>query len=819
MSILYRVLGCLVLVPFSFSLHSGFAPFLAANGDLALHQVKDDIGGNISALQTARPSTNEHKHKVQHVALLNNHCFWWLMGMLITCVAIAVVKVEVNGRPSATQEGSIHTAAEEHPTSRSSSSSWWDDFASLVFCVVGLHICMLFWGVAQEFVMTNKYADRTGLKNPQAMPSTLFIVLCNRLCSILFAGCLCKLRGKQLYFTGFWSSAMPAVSNTLSSWCQYGSLHYVSFTLQTTAKSGKLLPVVVLGSIRGKKYSILDYAETIIIVSALVVFGLETTEQNSDSTQMTVLGVILIGCLLLCDSLTPHLQDGLFKYYPEMDPIQATFGMSCVASVSMLIVLILNGSLLRSLDFLWTHDEAVLHILVLSLSSTVTQYLISYTIKNFGPVVFTLIASTRQVISVCLSAVLFQHHIADVGIVAVILIFCTVIVRAVRPFTSHPEEQSVVRRRDAASRSCDRESMMFDLFGSHTTAYGPLLLCTLAIHVLYCFYALAQEFLATHTFSGEIFAYPMFMILVNHVCAAAFAFVALRLQAVPVFVPSLRLTLLPACSNLISTFLQHRALYLLFFPAQTLMKTLKVIPVMLVGRLLRNRCYNMLDYAEGLLISGVVAFFVWDFQIDRADNKAGDVAGSTIGIILMIGYIIADSFTSNFEDFVYQVSRIDAGQMLFGMELSSGLAALVTLVADGQLVKSIMFLYRHPGATFYVILLAIASASGAYTCTLTVRLYGPAVFTLIMMSRQVLSLVISVTVFQHSVNGLHCLLLVVIAVLILTSSIRRVKVQVEAHDLLKQNNEPDAGNKAERKPPVESEADRGEMSKPCTFAS
>ena len=45
-----------------------------------------------------------------------------------------------------------------------------------------------------------------------------------------------------------------ACSNLLSSWCQYQSLHYVTFPVQTLFKSFKVLPVMVMGQfLMGKR--------------------------------------------------------------------------------------------------------------------------------------------------------------------------------------------------------------------------------------------------------------------------------------------------------------------------------------------------------------------------------------------------------------------------------------------------------------------------------------------------------------------------------------------------------------------------------------
>jgi len=220
----------------------------------------------------------------------------------------------------------------------------------------------------------------------------------------------------------------------------------------------------------------------------------------------------------------------------------------------------------------------------------------------------------------------------------------------------------------------------------------------------------------------------------------------------------------------------------LYFPAQTLMKTLKVIPVMLIGLLLKNRTYGTVDYLEGVVITVLVTCFVWSFQLRSRRVVGFSQPQAMYGIALMLGYVIIDPFTSNLEDLVYQLSALDPGQMLFGMEVSSGLCAWLFALADGSLVPACRFIAaRGPeGLYLHLALFAIASAAGAYTCELTVRLFGPVIFTLLMMSRSVMSLVISVVVFQHDVGLLDCTLLVVVALIILSSSWRRASVQLLA---------------------------------------
>merc|ERR1719487_1443898 len=103
---------------------------------------------------------------------------------------------------------------------------------------------------------------------------------------------------------------------------------YVSFTLQATVKSAKLIPVVLLSTLRGKRYSWLDYAEFVVISAGLGVLGWEMESGSGVLLGWTAFGIFLLAMLVLFDSCTPHFQDSLFNTYPDVDAIQASFAMS-----------------------------------------------------------------------------------------------------------------------------------------------------------------------------------------------------------------------------------------------------------------------------------------------------------------------------------------------------------------------------------------------------------------------------------------------------------------------------------------------------------
>ena len=66
-------------------------------------------------------------------------------------------------------------------------------------------------------------------------------------------------------------------------------------------------------------------------------------------------------------------------------------GVNIWSMVLTLGSLLLTGEFFTSVAFLLADSNAALHMLVLSISSATGQLFIFYTIKEFGPVIFTVI--------------------------------------------------------------------------------------------------------------------------------------------------------------------------------------------------------------------------------------------------------------------------------------------------------------------------------------------------------------------------------------------------------------------------------------------
>jgi adenosine 3'-phospho 5'-phosphosulfate transporter B2 len=85
--------------------------------------------------------------------------------------------------------------------------------------------------------------------------------------------------------------------------------------------------------------------------------------------------------------------------------------------------LIITGDFPIVLEFLRANPIVFRYNIITAITSASGQLCIFYTIKEFGPIVFTIIMTTRQMFSICISAIVFGHSISAKAFVGAFLVF------------------------------------------------------------------------------------------------------------------------------------------------------------------------------------------------------------------------------------------------------------------------------------------------------------------------------------------------------------------------------------------------------------
>ncbi|KAG8511987.1 Adenosine 3'-phospho 5'-phosphosulfate transporter 1, partial [Galemys pyrenaicus] len=200
-------------------------------------------------------------------------------------------------------------------------------------------------------------------------------------------------------------------------------------------------------------------------------------------------------------------------------------------------------------------------------------------------------------------------------------------------------------------------------------------------------------------------------------------------------------------SNVLSSWCQYEALKFVSFPTQVLAKASKVIPVMMMGKLVSRRSYEHWEY----MTAGLISIGVSMFLLSSGPEPRSSPATTLSGLILLAGYIVFDSFTSNWQEalFTYKMSSV---QMMFGVNFFSCLFTVGSLLEQGALLEGTRFMGRHSEFAAHALLLSICSAFGQILIFYTIGQFGAAAFTIIMTLRQAFAILLSCLLYGHTIT-------------------------------------------------------------------
>lgn len=125
------------------------------------------------------------------------------------------------------------------------------------------------------------------------------------------------------------------------------------------------------------------------------------------------------------------------------------------------------------------------------------------------------------------------------------------------------------------------------------------------------------------------------------------------------------------------------------------------------------------------------------------------------GLLCLLGYLISDSFTSTWQDNLIRNYYMSSVSLMLLTNLYSSAYTFVSLVFQGELGETFAFLSEHSDITFHVLLLSMTSAIGQIFIFVTIQEFGALVFSLMMTTRQIISILLSSIVFNHSLSILN----------------------------------------------------------------
>ncbi|KAF7997334.1 hypothetical protein HCN44_005611 [Aphidius gifuensis] len=278
--------------------------------------------------------------------------------------------------------------------------------------------------------------------------------------------------------------------------------------------------------------------------------------------------------------------------------------------------------------------------------------------------------------------------------------------------------------------------------------------CFMGLQITYLTWGYLQEKIMTQKYknnNGDIknFNDSQFLVFINRILALTMSSIYLIINKKPKkHTTPLYKYIFCSLSNIMSAWCQYEALKFVNFPTQVLAKASKIIPVMIMGKIISRNTYEYYEYITAILIS--IGMFLFMFgSNDKYDNNN---ISTISGLILLIGYIVLDSFTSSWQNSLFNEYGTTSIQMMFGVNLFSCLLTSMSLFQQSGFAESFSFIAQFPTFTIDCLLISICSASGQLFIFYTISEFGAVTFVIIMTIRQGLAILLSCIIYQHHIT-------------------------------------------------------------------
>lgn len=229
----------------------------------------------------------------------------------------------------------------------------------------------------------------------------------------------------QLQLLGWYLllSALIATANGTSS----AALNYVNMQMKLVVKNGKIVTVMLLGTLLfGKRYLAVEYGYMLLVACGLVVFFLAASVAALHSS---LTGVALLAVAVLSDSMLPNVQQRLLRELnrPKAEVVYHTNWISALLTLGYITY---TGELQAALSFLRVRRRVALLLLLQSGAGYLGILSYLETVRRFGPKATTIVTSSRKLFTIALSSVLFGHPLNGYHVAGVAAVFLGVLLNA-----------------------------------------------------------------------------------------------------------------------------------------------------------------------------------------------------------------------------------------------------------------------------------------------------------------------------------------------------------------------------------------------------
>ncbi|KAL0236417.1 hypothetical protein GEMRC1_002999 [Eukaryota sp. GEM-RC1] len=287
--------------------------------------------------------------------------------------------------------------------------------------------------------------------------------------------------------------------------------------------------------------------------------------------------------------------------------------------------------------------------------------------------------------------------------------------------------------------------------GSQRQSSSLFFISVAGVYISYLFFGIFQEHITKSPFhDDQYFQFYTFLVLVlcffncviSRVCIAVVKGYSAQLRHMP------KLPYFKISVSYISAMLASNiSLFWLPYPSQVLLKSCKMIPVLLAGVFIRKVKYPILKYVSvGLLTLGIVSFML-------SGKSSGAAMSNQVvwpGIVLGFISLTFDGLTSALQDSVVAKYKCTAFIIMYLTNFFGVFIMGFVCLFSNEFFPAISFIHKNPELLLFLIGIGVFSAVGQSCIYMLISRHSSLVCATVTTTRKFFTLLISVALFDNA---------------------------------------------------------------------
>eukprot|EP00190_Bangiopsis_sp_CCMP1999_P006905 CAMPEP_0198723922 /NCGR_PEP_ID=MMETSP1475-20131203/1434_1 /TAXON_ID= ORGANISM="Unidentified sp., Strain CCMP1999" /NCGR_SAMPLE_ID=MMETSP1475 /ASSEMBLY_ACC=CAM_ASM_001111 /LENGTH=365 /DNA_ID=CAMNT_0044485257 /DNA_START=19 /DNA_END=1116 /DNA_ORIENTATION=- len=305
-----------------------------------------------------------------------------------------------------------------------------------------------------------------------------------------------------------------------------------------------------------------------------------------------------------------------------------------------------------------------------------------------------------------------------------------------------------------------------------------LVMCILGLYGSFFFYGIMQEKIMKTKYGEENFNYPVLMVLVQCIVNTGAAKIILHVAGGPQgtnpSAPQYKFAIC-AFAVLCSMVFANAAIAYISYPLQVLAKSCKMIPVMLIGKVILRRTYTLREYfCVFMLTMGVILFSTANLSGEamRLDTFGKNVG---LGLTLVSLSLLFDGIGGPYAERTCNSHGTTSYELMLYQNAWSVPMLAAGFVLGGSSSEGISFIRRHPEVIKDLLVFSFSAAIGQAFVFYILRNYSALICTGVTTTRKFFTIFVSIIYYNHTLSSTQWLAISIVFGCIIWESLQHVQ--------------------------------------------